>query len=707
MIFGTGVFIVMIVQWLIKRNFDQWEFISLALLGGMLIAPAILSTEFILFKKAYDWYPIANSIVLWLGAGFLLYCKKTSFPKISFPTKRIIRHPLFIVFMFGFFFTVAQVLMYPALPDLDPYKWLLKYTYQFSSQLLDYVERPLFGSLIFVGTRFTGVSIITFFKYILPFLFLLTLFPAWMIARTFQNTRKQWIWLLFTFTSPVIILYAQTAMPQSILIILSYFIVFFLLYSDQKKDDFFLYSAGILALLSFFFHQAGSIIFAVWVIIMIVLKRSSIFLNKKNLLLFLLLLALAFHYFKGIYNFVSSWTLMVYSRIFSPDNLNLFFPAQYSNIDSKSMGWNSLTGVIQFYAFHVGPLIIALLFVFLIMLFSNKKFRSFTLSNATHPALFIAGTIFFLFFTVAEILPRFPNIALLPDRAWIFAGIFTFLILYIILRFLKNIPSWVMLFFMLFFITGISGALYINYLKRYLLTPAQIKSAEWIKKKLPENRLFISYGHKLLLPFYADTPLLGITSSVYCSDNIQDFYDILNSMDENTLNQSTLKNYEIFLQDSAKIIKNAALNYEKIDANDKNSKLVGANAIIDTMINTAAQLKAAINKKIDIKIVPPLSTIININKPIMAESTYNQKNITFNDFMESSLYIYYARESSLNPYYSRPYEITTWGIKPCPEGKLLFDLYPDKFKRIYYTKDEEIIIWKVLLTPKQTLSANK
>ena len=31
---------------------------------------------------------------------------------------------------------------------------------------------------------------------------------------------------------------------------------------------------------------------------------------------------------------------------------------------------------------------------------------------------------FLAFFAIAEILPRFPGIAMLPDRAWIFTGIF-------------------------------------------------------------------------------------------------------------------------------------------------------------------------------------------------------------------------------------------------------------------------------------------
>jgi len=80
MILGTGISIVLVIQWPLKRNFDQWEFLSLAFLGGIIIAPSILTVEFILIHKVYDWYPLFNTAALWFGAGFLLFLKKTSLP---------------------------------------------------------------------------------------------------------------------------------------------------------------------------------------------------------------------------------------------------------------------------------------------------------------------------------------------------------------------------------------------------------------------------------------------------------------------------------------------------------------------------------------------------------------------------------------------------------------------------------------------------
>lgn len=693
MFFGTGIFFVLVLQWLIKRKFEVWEFISLSLISGIIIFTSILEIEFFIKGKIYDWYPVANSITFWIISGIFIFLQKTSLPKFNFSLKLIIKHPLFLVFALGLFFTTFQVLLYPSLPDLDPYKWLYKYTYQFANHLLDYEERPLFGSLIFIGTRFTGISILNFFKYILPFFFILALFPAWMVAQSFDDRKKQWLWLLFSFTSPVIILYSEIAMPQTIFIVLSYFILFFLLYSYKKQNDFFLYIAGISAFLSFFFHQAGSIIFTIWLFIIIITKHRSIFNNKKSLFFILLLILSNFKYFNGVYKFILSWTMIVYARFYSPDRLNLLYPGRYTNIDSNSMGWNSFDGIIKFYAYHAGPLVIALILIFILLLISNSNFRKFIIGSIKfRPALLTITGAFLVFFSIAEILPRFPNIALLPDRAWIFAGIFSFTLLFFIFEFYKKIPGWSVILFILLLITDLSGAFYINYTKKYLMTPAQVRSAEWIKNKLPKNRIFLSYGHKHLLPVYADSIFAGIiSSSLYCSDNINDFQTVINSMNDSLSNQTTLNNsLETFLDNSKNIIDN--LKNKDNDA----LKSEDINLAINTLINKATQFKNTINAKTEITVFPPLSVPIEINKPIRMETSNKQKKITFNDLMESPLYIYYARENPLNPYYSRPYEMMNWGIEPCLNGKFLFDQYPEKFKRVYYTKDEEIIIWKVL-----------
>lgn len=693
---GAGVSIVLIFQWILKRKFEKWEFISLSLLASFLVFPIILNAEYFLLKKVYDWYPIANSIVLWMGAGLLLFFKKTSFPEFNFFSKLKVSKPLWVVLAFGFIFTLFQVFLYPTLPDLDPYKWFLKYTYQFANQQLDYIERPLFGSLVFIGTRFMGLSILSFFKYILPFLPLLVLFPAWMVAKTFQDIKKQYMFLLFVFASPAVILYVQTAMPQSALIILSYFFLFFLVYSHIKRDDLFLYLSGAIAFLSFFFHQSGVIIFIVWLIVVIIEKRKIIFSDKKTLVFILLLIVTNLSRFKVVYEFATNWLQIIISRFYSSGNLNLLYPAVYSNIDKNSMGWGSMGGVLKFYAFHAGLLVGAVLLMFFLSFCFSKNFRSFLKKFALATAYKIVVLSFLIYFFIAEVLPRYPNIALLPDRAWIFAGLFSFIFLFLILSYVKKVSFKWMLVFLLLFAINITGALYINYLKKYLITPAQMQSSQWIKENLPEERVVVSYGHKSLLPVYASSPVVRISAETFCAKNLGNYRIAINS-NENVIEADTFERYITSLNLSKNAIE-SSLEFFKDKSKSPGEK--HTNAIITTNAlreEATAGQASLMGKDAGLIIVYPPSNVPELYDPIPIENVYSYNKILSLDDMENKqVYIYYARKHNLNPYQGRPYQMTTWGINPCLDEKFLFDLYPEKFKRIYSVNNEEVIIWKVL-----------
>jgi hypothetical protein len=698
MIFGTGLSIVLILQKIFKKYFSLWEFISLALLSILIVPPIILTAEFFLLKKVYDWYPILNSLILWIAAGFLLCFDKISLPKITFRPAEILKHPLSIVFFLGFIFTLFQVLAYPALPDLDPYKWLTKYSYQFSNQLLDYKERPFFGAFTYIAIESMGISILDFFKYFLPFFILLTLFPAWMVAKTLFENKKRWLFILFTFTSPVVLLYSETAMPQTPFIILSYFFILFLLYSSEKKDEFFAYIAGIIAFLAFFYHQTAIILFIIWTFITIIAKFKIFFSDKKTFFLVTLLIITNISNFKFMHQFVLSWVSIVTSLFHAPDNLNLLYPLQYKNVDNYSMGWGSLSGVLKFYAFHAGLIVMIVLLTFGLLFIFKSDFRSFFIKKIKSDYKIMIGFIIFaVFFIIAEIMPRFPNIALLPDRAWIFIGIFSFVFVFILLQSVKKIPSWVISVFILFFIINISGTIYINNLKGYLITPAQWNSAKWIEKNLPKDRLFLSFGHKNLLPIYANSFLIKIPPELYCSSNIEEFKEIIKNCDLGLMQSYFLeKDYKSFLKDVRFLIENEEKNIVE-DNRNISEKYDESLLKIEILSDKIVDLQKTAKNKVKFPVIYPPSEPPLLFSPIPIENIYNYDNL-IDSSRKDNLYIYYSRVNKKNPYYDRPYakKMQTWGIDPCPDGKFLFDLYSEKFKRIYQTKDEEVIIWKVL-----------
>ena len=695
MILGSGAFVSLILQGILKKDFDQWEFITLSLLGGLLILPTILLAEFYLWGKVSNWLPMVNTTILWLVAGFFLYSKKTSPPSFYFlPLKALIKHPLFITLFLGVIFTLFQISAYPALPDLDPYKWLYKYTYQFANLHLDYSSRSLAESYTFIGTQLLGLSVFNFFKYVLPFIFISIFFPTYLVARSFEEKTKQWLFLLFSFTSPVILLYAQTPMPQAFLITLAYFFVFLLLHSEIKKDDFFLYAAGFTILTAIFYHEAAIIISAIWIVSVIISRRRAILLDKKILFLVLLLLVSNYYRLKDIQRFLVSWTRSVFSMVFGNNNLNLLYPAQYMNIDKNPMGWETPFGVLKFYGFYMGPLLGLVLIVFLGLFFFHRDFHSFFLAKIkTSVSIVIAFVSFLAFFIIAEILPRFPNIALLPDRAWIFCGIFAFIFLFAILGYIKKLSRLSIVIFVLFLSVNLSGALYINYLKRYLIAPEQWQSAQWIKNNLPENRVFFSYGHKNLLPVHADSILIRIPPETYCGNfQIENFEIVISEI----FVDSQLKtNYEPFLKFLESISKSAAKNYNEVE--NMSEKKVNALSATEKIISQAEKIKKSLSQNKETEAVYPLSDIPPKSSLISVESVYRQYREPMDDLLKNNFsYIYYAQENDQNPYKSRPYGLKTWGMDPCPDGKFLFDLYPEKFKRVYSIEDDKVIIWQIL-----------
>lgn len=692
MILGSGISIVLIIQAIFKKKFDQWEALSLSFLFGIIFFPLILTLEYVILRRISFWYPLANILFFLIGAGVLLFLKKTSFPQFSLSSRPIVKHPVFIVLLVGTAFTLFQIFSYRALPDLDPYKWLFKYTYQFANSQLDYSERPLFGSFVFIGTTLSGLNIFIFFKYIFPFIFFTSLFPAWMIARFFNEAKKQWLFLLFLFASPVVILYSQTSIPQTILITISYFFVFLLLYSQIKKDDFFFYLSGISIFLAFFFHQAAFIVFAVWTLIAIIAKRKELFSDKKTSFLILLLLATNLSRFKTVFNFGYSWISTIIAFVARGKNFNFLYPAQYTNIDTSQMGWGSFAGVVKFYSFYMGPVLGGLFILLLLMLIFSPAFRSFFAKNnlKNFPSLIILLS-FLSFFTIAEIFPRFLNVSLLPDRAWIFCGIFSVIFLFIIFDFIKKIPFWSMAVFTMLFLAVISGAIYVNYSKNYLITSGQWKSAEWIKKNLPENRVFLSYGYKNLLPVHADSAVIKISPEIYCKENISDFQSVLN--DDKPTPKIFVKEYYDFLENTKNEIEN---KFIQSYTSNKNIIEEYSGTIVKTngLLSEISGLQKTLNKKESVSIIPPLSHTPILDLPIPIENIYRYNTIS--SLKENSVYIYYSKEHPKSPYRSRSYEITTWGIDPCPDGKFLFDLYPEKFKRVYAPEDGEVIIWQVL-----------
>lgn len=694
--FASGFLFTALIEQLVKRKFDLYENISFSFLGIVIFFPLLLEVEFLLFGLAYSWFPLFNVALLLLIVFLVRFFFGSTAARLRpvprFSMERFLASP-FPFFLLFIVFVLIIVLAYPALPDLDPYKWLFKYSYQFPNQQLDILERPLFGAFTFIGVKLVGISLLTFYKYFFPFLISFIVFPAWLCARFITVPAQRLLFMFFLFTSPVILLYGTTAMPQTPIIILSYYFLFFSLYSYLKKDLFFFYAGGLSALAGYLFHPAIAIIFLCFVIGCLFHWRTRLLKDKKILFLLLLLAATNYERIRSATGFVTNWTNIIVNRFFLPNRLNLAFPTSYLNIDNTVMGWPGLDGVIKYYAFHVGPVVVFTIGVFL-WLMIQQKFRKDFFSDFKDMRLWVLLLCFLPFFAISEILPRFPNLALLPDRSWIFGGIFSLIFAFFSL-YKTRLPKTLLLFGAFSVLITIGGAVYINNLKQYLITPTQLRSAKWIVQNLPPNRVFLSSGNKNLLPVYADSRLLKLPEELYCGDMRQFDSYFMQIEPDNFYNQQ-IENTPLELRADL----DAILRKQNIDVAQTESvaqKKLILEESFQALVEQVQKDSGKLAQKPGLPLfTPPTGKVPALSKAVPIENIYRGEEFNYMLNPNDQLYIYYSKVDPRNPYENRPYTISTWGFDSCPNNTpFLFDRYPEKFQKIY-DDHGQVIIWKIL-----------
>jgi hypothetical protein len=409
------------------------------------------------------------------------------------------------------------------------------------------------------------------------------------------------------------------------------------------------------------YHEAAIIVFAIWFFATTYKERKFLFKNKTQTFLIILILISNFHFIQKYTSFAFKWINRIFIYIFEKPTFNYLFPAKYTNIDGSIMGWETFGGTIKYYGFYVGPLIFGFLILLLII---NKKgiFKDAVNLIRKNINLIILFFSFLVFFSISEILPRFPGISMLPDRSWVFGGILFILFIFSIFyldeknKFIKKYHYYILIIFILI---GIIGALYINNSKKYLATKAELESAEWIKNNLPEDRIFFSTGKANILKYHANSDVLGVSSNFYFDEN-QDLETIFNLPEKQDFNK--LEEYVINLEKEIESVKKGIL-----------------------------KLKSENSQKIFLD---------NFSKKIIEHSNIFSDSLKENSLVEErerdeNLYIYYSEINPKNPYAQRSYYVESWGVIP-QDTEIILDNHPNKFKRIYEDKENKIIIWKVL-----------
>lgn len=663
----SGVNIVTLLKIFIKKEFDFWEIICLSFLSLMFIFPLIITLEFVAFKKIYYSLPFINFLAILILLCLIIGVRKIKLhaslifiKKIGI--KEIFLSPLFIAFSINAIIVFIIFSAFPFLPDKDPFKWLFKLSDLFASNSLSSLtSRPFFSGIVYIFIKITGIEIVTFFKYFIPILSLAIILPIYLVARNMKNKLNQLLLLLTPLITSNIILYSQTAMPQVFFVFMAYFFVFFLLKCYQDGDLFYYYLAGVVCFFAIFFHEAAAIIFLTWLVITAYFYRKRILLNKREFFYIIIIIISNATLLK--IDFISFWVKRIIQRL-AISKINLLFPAYYKNIDGNEMGWATPLGVLKFYTYYIGPFLFFLFFLLIYFLIRKYDFRKYFFKKIKNKEIFILLTCFFIFFAISELFPRFLNLAMLPDRSWVFGGIFSIVFLYLLIDYFEengyNLKRFY--FFSLLFLAVTSfGALYINNQKRFFITENELSSAKWIRENIPTGSTFMTASSKAIIEYYSNSKMILVPANFYSDEN--SVINLKNKNDTTLLNDLDFTQYYETVKSSVDKMNYFFSNYkEGVREEEERIKLF-----------------MAINRDNNVAF-KNLFSKISISK--------KNKNTTWNN-----LYIYYSEKSRNNPYAGRPYEMKEHPMV----DDFVFDKYPEKFHKIYEKNgDGRVIIWKVL-----------
>jgi hypothetical protein len=653
-----GLNIAAVLQVLTDKVFSRLEFLNIAAVGGIILVPIINLFEISFLGEYHQFIVVLNSVVFYLIA-FLLkkYFTINNTVENNNPIFNLWKSDKKVFLFFGFVFLIYAgvvglvVTAYYALPDFDPYYWMSRTQACVADRFNPgcFSERYLYEGLNLLFTYSSKIDIYAYFKYVFPFISLVLIFPALLVAKSAKTVAGKMVIALLPLCIPSTLLYLLTPMPQAMAIVLSFYFLYWLSYSYLSGNKLFYYLAGAMTAFIFWYHEVGIFFLIIWFIVEISYSGKKIFFylrfRKIVSILLMLLLLLSMVYLKAPYNFAVFWIKNISSSFHLAPNF--MFPASYVNIDGNNMGWPGVIGVAKYYLFYVGPLLLVLFVYSTYCVLKEKKqliqkIKMISISRE----MVILSVAFSFFFAFAEVMPRLLNYSFLPERVWIFAGITILFILFLILRdWETNLLMRYGLLCCVFI--GIVGAIYVNHQKSFMLPNYRLNAAKWIRENLPGERILLSRGDKNLLQYFTQSRYYIMPETFFCDNDV--------------INKDGVWNY----------FSSGMVSYSP----KKESVESGFRKEFEDYSNNNELLTIA--------------GVQSISAKYAALSIYGDNQLGKEDLVTSG-YIYFYRDDPRNPYANRPYYKKNSICKT-----VVFDSQPNSFELIY-NDNEMVKIWKII-----------
>ena len=656
-----GLNLTALLQLFLKKRLSLPETLTISALASILVIPLAITIEYSFLGILFPRLPLINSLSIFLLTGGLFFVSTFSARKknirlpleLPLTARSITQFFLSREFLLPFVLYAAIIYgivaaFYP-LPDSDPYYWASKCADLFAKGTVTPLsgDRPLFSALTYIFTVAMHTDYYAFFKYVLPAFPLFLLFPTSLLAKKFSHPLQKVIVFLLPFASGITIIYLTLPIPQELAGIVFFFVFTLLSYSWLSKEPLFFWLAGISIFLGYFYHEVLALPLLSWMLVAAIGFRKELLRKaRENTLASILLIIFLIPYLSGPASFLLYRIQVSLLPALANMHPNLLFPEYYVNVDGNQMGWGDLLGVTKYYLFYIGPAIFA---IFLAFFFSEdrKAKRTALLSKE---GLVISFS-FLLFFAIAEILPRLTGLAFLPDRAWVFAAPLALFLIFILFRLPighNRLFLWILI---IAFSLNIGGALYINTLKKYVVTDGQLASAEWIRQNLPKNRVIFSFENQKSLSFFSDSRVIDIQNP--------NFYFDLRIFEGQFLSKEQQKQ------------RLASLYMDKLEETKRLlSKTVKEDIGKENMEMDFAAIQASLES----------------TRMILTELR------TADESQDEHFYVYHVAPNPRNPYIDRPYLAKL----PGKEDRIIFNQVPDRFKKVYSNETEHISSWEIL-----------